>query len=246
MPDTPELPPTVHPLLDPAPACSVEQATRPSAWGEARLYSLVPNTYRAYARILHPALDLATRSHVRWREVAEQAGTVCHAVADFELLTGGQQRWDEPTLGQLPSSVAQELVALLAAHTQSGTCYLAVWEGYAHMWRHLADAHRLPQPAGRVYGCFRASIGAVLDLTNERTYLAAPNLWWPEDRAWFVATDVDDTSTYVGGSRACIAAILNSSLEAFEVAGDARIDEGADTINRGGETGAGQCGGFVV
>ena len=34
------------------------------------------------------------------------------------------------------------------------------------------------------------------------------NLWWPDDRAWFVATDVDLMTTYVGGSAACIADLL--------------------------------------
>ena len=27
-----------------------------------------------------------------------------------------------------------------------------------------------------------------------------PNFWWPEDRAWFVSTEVDGESTYLGGS----------------------------------------------
>jgi hypothetical protein len=32
-----------------------------------------------------------------------------------------------------------------------------------------------------------------------------PDLWWPEDRAWFVATDTDLDWTYVGGSEEFIA-----------------------------------------
>ncbi len=31
-----------------------------------------------------------------------------------------------------------------------------------------------------------------------------PNLWWPEDRAWFVATEIDLAWTYVGGREALI------------------------------------------
>jgi len=27
-----------------------------------------------------------------------------------------------------------------------------------------------------------------------------PDLWWPEDRAWFVATDTDLSWLYVGGT----------------------------------------------
>ena len=32
--------------------------------------------------------------------------------------------------------------------------------------------------------------------------LQPPDLWWPDDRAWFVATDTDLSWTYVAGSRA--------------------------------------------
>ena len=37
----------------------------------------------------------------------------------------------------------------------------------------------------------------------------SPNIWWPEDHAWCVATDIDLFDTYVGGSRECIKAILS-------------------------------------
>jgi hypothetical protein len=32
----------------------------------------------------------------------------------------------------------------------------------------------------------------------------APDLWWPDDRAWFVATDTDLSWLYVGGPKDCI------------------------------------------
>jgi len=48
-----------------------------------------------------------------------------------------------------------------------------------------------------------------------------PNLWWPNDRAWFVATEIDLVSTYVGGRADLVRAIVASpDLEAFEVAAD--------------------------
>ncbi len=39
-------------------------------------------------------------------------------------------------------------------------------------------------------------------------------LWWPADRAWFIATEVDFAWTYVGGTRALIDALLYP-LQAF-------------------------------
>ena len=32
------------------------------------------------------------------------------------------------------------------------------------------------------------------------TVFHSPNFWWPEDRAWFVSTEIDGYSTYIGGS----------------------------------------------
>jgi hypothetical protein len=36
----------------------------------------------------------------------------------------------------------------------------------------------------------------------------SPNLWWPDDRAWVVATEVDFAWTYVGGTRDLAEAVL--------------------------------------
>ena len=38
-----------------------------------------------------------------------------------------------------------------------------------------------------------------------RSGLQLPDLWWPGDRQWFVATDTDLEWTYLGGSHAFIA-----------------------------------------
>ncbi len=44
-------------------------------------------------------------------------------------------------------------------------------------------------------------------------------MWWPDDRAWCVASEVDFHSTYVGGSRRLIDGLLGDErIEALEVA----------------------------
>jgi len=35
-----------------------------------------------------------------------------------------------------------------------------------------------------------------------------PNLWWPDDRAWCVASEIDLDETFVGGTRTLIDDIL--------------------------------------
>ena len=41
----------------------------------------------------------------------------------------------------------------------------------------------------------------------ERGHWFRPDLWWPDDRSWFVATDVDFWSTYLGGTSAMTDAV---------------------------------------
>ena len=49
----------------------------------------------------------------------------------------------------------------------------------------------------------------------------SPNLWWPDDRAWCVGTEIDFNWSYIGGSSACIEQILSDSeLEAIPTKSD--------------------------
>ena len=67
-----------------------------------------------------------------------------------------------------------------------------------------------------------------------------PNIWWPKDRAWCVATDIDLFDSYVGGTEDCIKAILNNpALEALPTTPDARVDLLADEINAPDSSGHG-------
>lgn len=55
----------------------------------------------------------------------------------------------------------------------------------------------------------------------------SPSMWWPADRTWFVATEVDGFSSYVGGSRAAIDGVLASSeLETIQVTAQTPLDPG--------------------
>ena len=58
------------------------------------------------------------------------------------------------------------------------------------------------------------------------------SLWWPDDRAWCVATDVDSMSTYVVGSRQCIAALLDDDeLEVLPVSAEQTVTWDGDRLN---------------
>jgi len=155
-----------------------------------------------------------------------------------------------PRTGTLPLELARALVGVLGDHTTTGDrCWFAAWEGYgdfrdgsaalatlggAHVdalttlppgtyrekpWDH--PTFKLPQ---RGYYLARGPLAAALETVYGVTwdYLSA-SIWWPDDRAWCVATEVDFDWTYVGGSAKCIAAILSHpDLEALP----ARLSDG--------------------
>ena len=58
------------------------------------------------------------------------------------------------------------------------------------------------------------------------------SLWWPEDQVWCVATEIDFSWTYVGGSGACIRALIEAQeLETIPTRIDNAIGYEADDIN---------------
>jgi hypothetical protein len=60
----------------------------------------------------------------------------------------------------------------------------------------------------------------------------APNLIWPADHSWLVASEVDFDSTLVGGTSELISAIVDSpALEAWLVEPDDSLASDADKIN---------------
>src|SRR5204863_8749366 len=60
----------------------------------------------------------------------------------------------------------------------------------------------------------------------------SPNLIWPADRAWFVASEIDFDSTLVGGTTHLVRSILDSpALDAWSVEPDSSLASDADKIN---------------
>jgi len=60
----------------------------------------------------------------------------------------------------------------------------------------------------------------------------SPSIFWPSDRAWFTATEVDFDSTLVGGSSELVAALLAApALDAWPVDGRDSLAIDADTRN---------------
>jgi hypothetical protein len=83
----------------------------------------------------------------------------------------------------------------------------------------------------RTYLLFRGPLDAVTTFRFGVEW-QPPNLWWPDDRAWIVATEVDGYDSYVGGSRACVGEIVGSDRLETHVANlDQRCDRDSDDVN---------------
>jgi hypothetical protein len=104
-------------------------------------------------------------------------------------------------------------------------CVFCFWDGYGF----YGDAPLLPfvRVPHRQYYLFTGPLGRTGRAFRFDVWEQSPSMWWPADRAWFVATEVDGYSTYVGGTTACVEAVLaDPVLEALTVTFDMAIDPG--------------------
>ncbi|WFR71201.1 hypothetical protein P9209_18420 [Prescottella defluvii] len=194
--------------------------------------------FDAYARVFHPVYlqgggDEWTR--INWRTVAEQHGTIAHAAMSWQTITGTHRPGYDPEEGSLPQPESRVLATILRNHTATpDACWFAIWDGYRDEGRpppgiELLDAYRNMVVLHGPIDAAEARFGTT---PHHRGGGYSANLWWPDDHTWCVATDIDLKSTYVGGSTACIAAILaDPRLEAFPVPDTHFFGWTADTIN---------------
>jgi hypothetical protein len=210
--------------------------------------SLVPPVFEAYARVFHPARlgDPADGAgwgvDISWAQVAAANGRRAHAGMGWVAITGswdyhhGQSQpgvWDEePVEGSLPAAQGQVLAEVLARFTTtSAECFYAVWEGYGALaLLPVAATVAMPSREMLLLSGPLEQAGQVSMETGG--WEQSPSLWWPANRAWCVATDVALMSTYVGGSRACIEAVVAASgLEAWEVSDGQGVTYDSDVLN---------------
>jgi hypothetical protein len=218
----------------------IAERTDDTAW--AAVVSFLPRGFPAYCRVLHPAW----RYHgdddveVRWAEVAAHNGTVAHPHMTWVGITGDWDYRDEdsqppvwdraPDEGHLPTTVATRLTAVLRRHTTTpDDCWFGVWHGHDSSLELPAPTLELPS---REHWLLRGPIELAEQNMADEPSEQSVNLWWPADRAWCVATELDSMSTYVGGSTACIAELLQTpDLEVLPAAPDDVMSLDSDPIN---------------
>jgi hypothetical protein len=176
--------------------------------------SIIPEGFERYARLFHP-VEAAGGGSERWAAVAARNGRLVHPEMQLHMinrpvrsaLPDDHHPGPDYNSGSLPHSERIVLVEHLRGATRTpGECWFCVWEGFGGM-DHQGVEERLELP-NRSYLLARGSIDDATQSVLDAPWDQSPNLWWPSDRAWLVATEIDYAWTYVGGSQALIEALL--------------------------------------
>jgi hypothetical protein len=185
-------------------------------FGAEAVGGFVPDLFDAYVRVLHPWRGPIK---LRWAQLATEAGVVLgHATQREELESTATSHGAElPMIGTLERDELDALVDLVARFTSTPeACWFGIWEGYGWMTPAAPPGPRVEIP-GRSLALFAGPIEAASAFMGFPTN-QSPNLWWPRDHAWCVASEIDFCSTYLGGSRALVERVLaDESLEAIPV-----------------------------
>jgi hypothetical protein len=185
--------------------------------GPMRVGCLVPEGYPAYGRLLHPARSTEPDGPDRWRwsDIAAVRQRRMDPEIRFNELVGWEGTADPPWPyqapddGSLDETACHALTEILPAFTtRPRSCWFCLWDGYG--WPELPAHGEGPPRVPLAYGidCLLLH-GPVTAACNFRSgpWFQSPTAWWPDDRAWCVATDVDGYSTYIAGTQECIDAL---------------------------------------
>ena len=150
---------------------------------------------------------------------------------------------NELSNGLLEHRGATALAEILSNHTsRPDACWFCLWDGYGYLHPGgMAWMVAARPPFARLHRAFRLfqlrwSRPRVSEFRDQprvrlpnRDYLLfsgavsdaagwddGPNLWWPDDRAWCVASEIDLDDTFIGGPEPLIAHLLaNPTLNAL-------------------------------
>ncbi len=218
-----------------APGMSLLTDTGPAAWvetalaatgGGATVTAMVPPVFAAHARVLPPTCSPDGDRRHRWPDIAAATGVPLTATTRFDDLVAGSDRWGRPSDGGLDARETAVLAEVLAGHTGTPEeALFCLWEGLGlpetEAWAHRRARVRVPH---RAYHLLTGPVRAAPVLPTPVEWRCA-SLWWPADRAWLVATEIDGYLTYVGGSRAAVDAVLAApALDAVEVQPSTPLD----------------------
>jgi hypothetical protein len=227
-------------IASPFAGWSVEDDLDPAGWfadalkppdpGAFRVWSVVPDHYASYARLVHPAYfwneDVHQPVHVRDIDHPEQQGWEGDPRFTWQTGWSIKQQWTigTPSIGTLDPADLRALVEVLSAYTETpDDVWALIWPGWGYDWCNEIhyDAEQI-RVRGNPFALLHGSLSGLAELRAQADH--TPSYWWPQDRSWAVGTDLDDFCTYVAGSEACVADLLRDTrLECYRAAPDALV-----------------------
>lgn len=201
----------------------------------ATVANLVPRVYERYARILHPpyrTVDAAAVEYLSWSEVARMTNSIAHPRMQWESISPSVTDGLPAELqieGPSRSNFTPDFVIdAIAEVLPGGRCYFAVWEGNTAL--HGVNSS---VPKAEINGDRFHLLAGPAANASKVFHGLRPNIWWNADRSWFVASNTDLDSTYLGASSATVTELLRSSVvEAWEVDPDDDVSRNGDELNR--------------
>lgn len=175
---------------------------------------------------------------VRWSEMAAYTHKRTHALMQWEKIAAPTMHGNEveiPAGGTVPPTVVTPLQEVLLKHTVSTTCLIGVWRGWGDPY--IAGVPKTksidaPPFTGREWDLFRVPLVNMefkfFGKQNDQT----ANIFWAEDRSWWINNDIDLNTTYIGGDVSLIEAVLASKeLEVWPADVNDYVTIDSDTIN---------------
>ncbi|HHY82776.1 MAG TPA: hypothetical protein GX505_08880 [Clostridiales bacterium] len=201
--------------------------------------AIIPRGFAAYTRLFHPAYLEDEDREITWSEITKYTGRTPHSqmqwhtIANFNNSDKCLKGLTAPYTGRLPERQAKILKEILRKYTSTpDNCYFAIWDGWG-----FPELEKLTNKTARFHLPDRSYylIKGRIDTASIQTPsvpIQAAGIWWPADRAWCAATEVDMMWTYIGGTEDCINEILaDNRLEAWKASLDDRVDINGDCIN---------------
>jgi hypothetical protein len=202
-----------------------------------------------------------------WSGQPLRSGSQFHSIALPQVLPDGEAPWTSqgPHQGSLYPPDAVILAEILRHWTTTPQrCWFCVWDGYGWDGVYLTasdgpaaaepSSGRWPDPVpadgrggrrvelpNREYLLYSGPVEAALATVGLGGDHQVANLWWPRDRAWFVASEIDLARTYVAGPAGLIGQLLaETRIEALPAAPDGELGRIEGWVTARAEQAAGQ------
>ncbi len=218
---------------------------RLQAFSDHVVGSMVPDGFDAITRVFHPIYldsdtDVATGT---WADRAEVNGRVAHAEMQLGAISTAagvdDKQLSSPDASMnLPMELALSIKRVIRRETSD---WERCWFGHSAIRGEVNDA--VPEnvrAAGKRSRPYFLMNGSLADLEIAAGMSAGdswwggdvPELWWPQDRSWFLVREIDFCWTYIAGNVQLIEAIeADHAIETFRSGYEHKGTFDADRIN---------------